>query len=339
MSIDKEELADLKSGGQSLDAATEQDKDLLGPFKHLPGVWKNVGSLEGAGWNMIALPFETRPDSVLDYRLLLNRYNETLVFDIVAKGVPNRGLTEDGKQLDQSVVTLDYQQITDQIAVDDFPRSSDEVRGPTTPPKNTIHHEPGLFLHMLDQQTQGFDIARLGTVPHGDSVLALGKSKMDIEGPPDIPDVSGLPIKIQVGLDHFYLEPYKHFSEFPFEGQFNPVTPAEMLKRANEGVEIARTTELDFDTQSATGGIENIPFVVKQANASSMRSIFWIQEIADDGDSESPKLRLQYLQVVMLDFDPRTFGLPGRIVWPHISLNTLEKVAGPPTAKLGMWRD
>jgi hypothetical protein len=61
-----------------------------------------------------------------------------------------------------------------------------------------------------------------------------------------------------------------------------------------------------------------------------MKSIFWIQELADKDKYGEPKLRLQYLQVVMLDFFPRRDGLPpgccpGLIRWPHVSINTLEK--------------
>ena len=36
---------------------------------------------------------------------------------------------------------------------------------------------------------------------------------------------------------------------------------------------------------------------------------------------------MQYVQVVMLDFFPRRDGLPGRISWPHVSINTLTKVS------------
>ena len=85
------------------------------------------------------------------------------------------------------------------------------------------------------------------------------------------------------------------------------------------------TTVLDLDTTHPTGGIKNIPFVVKQADAASMRSTFWIHELAPvDGIVVH---QMQYLQVVMLDFFPRRDGLPGRISWPHVSINTLTKVS------------
>ena len=59
-----------------------------------------------------------------------------------------------------------------------------------------------------------------------------------------------------------------------------------------------------------------------------MKSTFWIQELKQRDKNGHPKLRLQYSQTVMLDFfRPRADELPGRAQWPHISINTLEKVA------------
>jgi hypothetical protein len=58
-----------------------------------------------------------------------------------------------------------------------------------------------------------------------------------------------------------------------------------------------------------------------------MKSTFWIQELAEKDDQGRPKMRLQYSQVVMLNFfRPREDEFPERAVWPHISIATLEKV-------------
>ena len=95
--------------------------------------------------------------------------------------------------------------------------------------------------------------------------------------------------------------------------------PNALLRLANHGIEVAKTTILDVDSTVATAAVTNIPFIVKQANADSMKSIFWIQELKGGG------LRLQYSQIVMLDFFPRADGLPGLIRWPHVSINTLTK--------------
>lgn len=140
----------------------------LGPLQLLPGVWRNEPSLPGRGWNMIALPFA--PDHAsqpLNYRLLLNQYNEELEFTLVDKGVPNRGIRTFGgntTENDQLLVTLDYQQKIQQIAAADFPDS-----GKAGDPGLPIHHEPGLWLHMINEISDGFNIARLASIPHGNS--------------------------------------------------------------------------------------------------------------------------------------------------------------------------
>jgi hypothetical protein len=277
---------------------------------------------------MIALPFATPTNSPFpfNYRLLMNQYNEELKFTLIDKGVPNRGIGRvDCKtvETDQFVVTLDYEQSIQQIAAEDSPKS-DLAGGPGLP----IHHEPGLWLHMLNEVENGLDIARLATIPHGDSVLAMGRA-MVIDGPPTIPNISGLPIGANQDIDNNpYLGPYKAFhGPNKFRGLFDSVTPNDLLREANNGVKIKRTTILDVDTDIPTGGIVNIPFIVKQANATTMRSTFWIQELEDLDSNGKPKLRLQYSQTVMLDFFPRNDGQPGLIRWPHVSINTLEKVA------------
>lgn len=299
--------------GRERSVAKSGDED-LGPFRLLAeGVWKS----ENRGWNMIALPFA---DGQHQYRLLLNQYKEDLTFPKVVKGVLNRGIDpQTGAIQDQTLVGLDYEQAISQIAAADQPRS-----GQLGNIDGEIHHEPGLFLHMSEPLTNGLDIARLATIPHGDSVLAMGKAEEHIEGPPIIDEISGLPIGGTTDLDHSYLSPYNFFHENPFIGVFDPTLPNALLNEANEELNIIRHTRLHFDTKLESGGIINIPFIVKQANATEMTSTFWISEIENDhGDIE---LQLQYSQTVMLDFFDRTDGEEGLIKWPHVSINTLRKV-------------
>jgi hypothetical protein len=103
----------------------------------------------------------------------------------------------------------------------------------------------------------------------------------------------------------------------------------EILRFANLTADIQRTTILTVDTTRQNAGIVNAPFVTKQAEPVSMKSTFWIQEMNEKDEYGHPKLRLQYSQIVILDFfRPREDGHPDRARWPHISINTLEKVAG-----------
>lgn len=315
-----EALKNLVAPGRRIKRAAEPGDEDLGPLSQLPGKWANEPNLPGRGWNMIALPFAT-PGTRLDYRLLLNQYNETLSFNLVDKAVPNRGIVAPGaEQSDQFLVTLDYRQCVHQIAAIDFPES-----GLAGASGLAIHHEPGLWLHMKNQTDGKLDLARLSTVPHGDSVLALGTSET-IAGAPTIPRVDGLPVGGPRDLDHGYLRPYQEFHAKPFEGLFDPVEPHKLLEVANQGVNIVKTTKLEVSTSVESAGISNIPFITKQAKAAQMQSTFWIQELADKDAQGRPKMRLQYLQVVMLEFFPRIDGLPGLIAWPHVSINTLERV-------------
>lgn len=309
--------------------------DELGPLSLLPGKWEGVGT----GWNIIALPFS---EGDFKYRVLMNQYDEQLEFSSVDENVPNRGLAgiiDDSNQNDQFVVTLDFQQTIQQTVADDFPVSG--LAGGAGLP---IHHEPGLWLYMKNLQTTDkditgdavLDIARLSTIPHGNSLLALGTQET-ICGAPEIPKITGLPIGRFEGLETDpYLAPYKHYVDNPFMGNvagvpgfpgFHPINMNEILEFENQGVEIEKTTILTVDTTRQDAGIANIPFVVKQAEPVSMKSTFWIQELKAECDHDRPRLRMQYSQVVMLDFFlPRSDGLPGRAQWPHISINTLEKV-------------
>ena len=202
------QITTIDGENRHIDVAQPFDKE-LGPFGTLPGRW--VG--QGRGWNMIALPF-AQPGP-LDYRLLLNQYDEELNFSLVDKAVPNRGVTDDhAKQIDQKIVTLDYEQVIHQVAVVDEPAST-----VTGLPGNAIHHEPGLFLHMKNRiKGDGFDIARLGTIPHGDAVLALGHGTFQ-EGLAPIPAIDGLPLGVNPDVENNpYLAPYKHFHDNPFKG-------------------------------------------------------------------------------------------------------------------------
>jgi hypothetical protein len=328
----KTKPAELKNKTRRLEKPKTNDQE-LGPLKLLPGKWANVPNLPGRGWNMIALPFVAPPPAgvpfPLNYRLLVNQYNEELEFTLVDKAVPNRGVRlapGAPDNTDQFLVTLDYQQKISQIAADDFPKS-DKAGGPGL----AIHHEPGLWLHMTNRITDSLNIARLATIPHGNSVLALGQSS-EHPGRPSIFDINGLPIGVDQDLNNPYLAPYKHFNDNLFQGLFNPVSPNDLLEAANQGVEIEKTTVLDVDSTRPTGGIVNIPFIVRQANATVMKSTFWIQELKEKDKYGKSKLRLQYSQLVMLDFFPRVDGLPpgccpGLIQWPHVSINTMEKVS------------
>lgn len=282
---------------------------------------------------MIALPVDAANagGERFKFRLLLNQFDETLEFTTHVLGVPNRGNPDD-----QTINGLKYtQDVVQQIAIDSM--------GSTISPTGSagIHHEPGFFLRLLNQfhndaQGRAMDIARLGTIPHGDAVAAIG-SAFDVPGPTDISlatgaigDFSALPLGAGPrDLSNPYLAPYKMFHDAPFKGTvtapgfpgFDPTDPLALLGLGS-GTPFKSMTVIILDTANS-GGITNLPFVVEQANATSMRFVMWIEEL-EGSTPEAPKFQLQYAQRVMLEFFP-AFGNPSSLIqWPHISINTLQ---------------
>ena len=140
--------------------AREGDEN-LGILKLLPGKWESADT----GWNMIALPTQ---GPKFNYRLLMNQYRETLEFLEVDDNIPNRGILrndpnkdEDDNNPDQFLIGLDYKQIITQVAAEDRmiaindDGTEDIVEsGLKGDVPSTIHHEPGLFLHMKDERTK-----------------------------------------------------------------------------------------------------------------------------------------------------------------------------------------
>jgi hypothetical protein len=354
-------LSQLVQAGRVIKDARElkgdppAQRNLLGVLAELPGKWSNTEGFEGHAWNMIALPFG-KPGALGDFRLLLNQANETLDFDLVDFGVPNRG----ADRQDQHLAAVRYLQALNQVAATDASSDPDgSVREPATQDTNDtpkgiflhptpadqranlpvgIHREPGLFLHLasftdLAAGRPGPDLARLANIPHGDAVLAMGFGG-DAKPTPGAPDLTNTalrtafdPLPIGLGstdLGNPYLGPYKHFHDHLFENLFDPTDPLKLLNGAiplvKKGAKVIETTIFTVDSQ-VQGGIQNIPFVIRQANAVRVTATFWIQKVQpSDG---GVLFVLQYAQRVLLEFFPRADGKPGLIQWPHISINTM----------------
>ncbi|WP_081716413.1 heme-binding protein [Asticcacaulis sp. AC460] len=394
MPLDKNLIENMNSTGREIYVADQGD-EYLGALRWLPGTWENTSELKGHGFNMIALPFISDPNNPREngYRLLMNQYEEILSFELVDKGVPNRGSKSvrdpaTGQivtlQDDQTVVALTYEQVVTQI---DFEDSYLENFSGTTSKlsktnisavfnKNPIHHEPGLWLHMTDKnifRDNGVElsIARMGSIPHGNSFTAVGSSReikweqIPADQKPNlIPNINGVvvgggsdpderaldplfnPNTGDIDIDYF--APYRYFHNNPFKGSvnidgfsgFEPVDTTLLLRNSFEKIldkigTIKNVTRLHVDSTIDHAGINrvanpsigNTPFITRQSDATAMNCTFIIYEI-EDSSTGNLRYFLQYAQNVILDFIGRPDGHPGRARWPHVSINTLERVSG-----------
>ena len=290
----------------------EQIPDLLGPLANLPGTWI------GGGFNLVTLPFFDNPqpggqNDPKPFRLKLNATIEILQFDRIGGAVPNRGSTG---QHDLNLFGVTYlQKVFDAVTNDG------------------LHVEPGIWIRVPKTDVPPGDesVARQASIPHGDSLIAIGKF-FPVNGGPIIKPTDSTPFKNPTGnpippdppitppLGRPYLDPF-FTTQLP-DGLTTAHTAQDVIKNPNlllfeaiAGQNIIQTVVLDISTTNATGNVVNIPFVVKNANATRMDAIFWIETVQQADGSQF--MQLQYTQRVILNF----LGID----WPHISVATLVK--------------
>jgi hypothetical protein len=258
----------------------------LGPLTELPGTWV------GSGFTVIWLPvYQGNPN----FRLKLNATSETLTTMKIGADIPNRGSI----QPDLHFLGVHYLQLVSDAAT-----------------HGQLHIEPGMWLNLppgpANPNPNESFVARLASIPHGNALLAQGRTYQRVKpsipientmpGPPVPPEAPGM-------LNNAVLP-----SGIPPGSARNP---NRVLWKAISGQKITRTVVLeiatDFATQPPSGGINNIAYIERNANATRMSATFWIETVRQrDG---SLTLQLQYSQKVILSFDG--------IDWPHVSVATL----------------
>jgi hypothetical protein len=315
-------LDSLNLKGTFLKSKKGAQKSQLGILGNLEGTW------EGTGFNLVELPVGNlaNPDpNAPKFRVMLNNTSETFTFSEIDGSIINRG----NAQGDIEYFGLHYlQQVND-------------VNQPDG--KKVIHLETGLFLNLPAGTDPNVSptVARLGSIPHGDSLLAQG-TFISVPGPPVFNNPLGDPTPFtrdSAGnrvndTSAAYLDVLRNTPPpkgIPKEAIMNPNI---ILENAIKGQKIIKTDVIFLDANpikgvanpnaiSPTGGITNIPFIQVNANATSLTAIFWIETVQNaDG---STFLQLQYTQTVILDFPVKgPDGVtPIMISWPHISVGTL----------------
>jgi hypothetical protein len=289
----KQQSADLTVPGLPgfvrLGGTPETLVDSLGPLSNLIGTW--VGNF---GWNVIAVP--KMFDGRLGFELLVRPYYETITFAPIGAPVPDRG---GAKTL--FLTGLHY-----------------DLRVTDSQTNQPLHIENGMWLLLNQVDVPGGPtIVRQSVIPHGDSLLALGHWTVT-QGAPKIPDNNALPFPV-AGAPDGYIEPYRVTA---MGSAWQAANPNKTLQDAIKKQKILQTINIGVNTQPG-GGIVNIPFIKKHANASTFVGTFWIELVENKDGSQFEQL--QYTQQTNLEFIPQFQNPKKLITWPHVNVNTLVK--------------
>lgn len=282
----------------------------LGPLAGLIGTWV---STKTNGFNVMPIPQATGPNGFI---LKNFSYYEVTTFSAIQGKVANRGGT-----YEQDCYTLFYEQ---RVFFSDGPQANQLVhaengawlnlitgpqgQGPLNDPPN-IPSPPAP--DPIPPQTPARQIVKQVSVPHGNSILAMGNVAV-YDGAPTIPDVNALPIDAPPEFS----APYG--TDIPSNPNVNPnvVLQGALSALAGLGISVVRTQQIDVDS-SNHGDVANIPFIKRHADVTRFSNTMWLEELSNG------QLLLQYSQTIDLKFAAANGE---RYVFPHIVANTLTKV-------------
>jgi len=341
-----------------------------GILKLLEGTWVNYSNNDGKmnyGLMTICMPSPGTNSETIPgiFHFLCQNYTEELTFTCNPYGVRNRGGTND-----MMVGAVNYQ-----TAI----RSE---RG------KSLHAENGMYLWMNNlfnnsasvqsisenngwpQQKPGdegpvfmaesYTIARIGTIPHGQSICLLGNNQPWHDGKPSWPEgvdtwnltTGHLAVSKQMGATYGPInldEPapeWVHSKELPTKDPFGNRTYTQRIianefypysvrpdLRLRDTIKDQKITGYQYielnselnEGQGYQGGIINAPFVYKYAPVQKMTHRIWLETVEEtDENGKVQKIQqLQYEQVMNFVFMFGTDG--GQTIWPHITVNTLRR--------------
>jgi hypothetical protein len=275
--------------------------DSLGPLRDLTGFW------EGSGFSLIARP-DFDPSNEDGFFLELNLLRETIEFTSIGSPIFNRGSRQDDVEM---------------YGVTYLHRVTDATTG------GALHIEPGVWLTIpaTTVPATGPSVARLSTIPHGNSVCAIGQAQELVpDGLPEIPPANTVPWAIGQPVPPPGTEnPYRAYdlgdeSSYRTSPLPDVITqdavddPNCLLRNALAGHTLTHITRL-FASSASSADVGNIPFVTENANTVSLDSVFAVERVQGTDDREF--MQLQYSQTALLQF--------GGFNWPHVTVGTLIK--------------
>jgi len=295
----------------------------LMPLQYLIGTWTNqpLGSSGKGGpdcpfsYNVMPLP-QADPSSPLGYFLKNFAYYEELTFTAIHGPVLNRN--GNGAQV---AYTLFYEQRVY------FAGGSNKDA--------LVHAENGSLLLLADQEqplgpygngfseglgnqtvafsvapTQAFNLAKQMSVPHGNSILALG-SYATGTGVPIIPPAAVLPSGDVDSFPYFWknaaTNPNLTYTSNPNQA----LVDALAIQAPSDFITLA------VSSSNGNGAVSNIGFEQKNSNVTAYDFTCWLESF--DGGTSFPQL--QYTQTITMLLTVRG----GRVSFPHVTVNTLTK--------------
>jgi hypothetical protein len=160
------------------------------------------------------------------------------------------------------------------------------------------------------------------SVPHGNSVLALGKAPQfplqPQPGAPSIPDLTGTVIPSEVTP-----APYLHLGA----GNPNPaytLNPNAPLADALGKVNVDNYIMFQVDTKfpNSKGQVTNIGYEQQHAEVVQYSATYWLEQLEGSGGYN----QLQYSQTIILQIPILIDGQTQMVLFPHVTCNTLTRV-------------
>jgi hypothetical protein len=204
-------------------------------------------------------------------------------------------------------------------------------------PEKELHFENGLFLNRVNSDGEP-QLARLFSVPHGDSIFAIGNFRIaerdngthKIRFP--VSDGSVPALFGALGQDFFdnpelhkmapSMETDETATGFLPKGTVASQNMQKALEAETGNAKVIAAFELHFDTDLEDGSVQNITFIDREAPTDRLKANYWIQRVRPEfgaADGSEDFAQLQYAQIIDIKFNGFT--------WPHVIVNTLVRGA------------
>jgi len=329
MSMNPPPIPDLNTPFLNSNAGGGLDNTLVQsgiyPLSILSGTWHSA-PINLTGFNNMPLPYSKVPAKMILKNL---GYYEEATYSVLNGLAPNRG-----GEIQQQVFVVFYEQ---RVYIGKNYGTLSENEGLVN---TVVHAENGSLLHLINYKEDDpyyppmnisdsqptFPIIKQVSVPHGNSLLALGNYSI-LTTLPDVQDENCNPVGLNgTVVPQAVIDTYTHaYAETGGLSQ----NPNIVLKQYNDNLKAkygnrpytVKTTKFQVDTNANNGGsLTNIPFETKHTSVLSYSTTFWYVEI-NDGTIHGSFKYLQYTQRIELLMST----VPG-VKFIHVDANTLSKV-------------